>query len=213
MFLLEIKWLGHASWMLKTEGKVIYIDPYEGKYTVKADLVLASHSHTDHCMVDKVKEAVGPSTVFVAPADCSKAGIKPITLKPGDKIKIGEVEIEAVEAYNVKRLRSPGVPFHPKGFGVGYLIHAEGKTIYHTGDTEFVPELKKLKGIDVMLCATGGTYTMDNEEAADLTLQIKPKIAIPMHIWDTDPTIYKKKVETGGATKVKIMKPNDVYNL
>ena len=102
------------------------------------------------------------------------------------------------------RMRSPGVPFHPKGFGVGYLIRVEGKTVYHTGDTEAVPEIRKLKGIDVMLIATGGTYTMDNDEAAELALAIKPKVALPMHIWDTDPNVFKKKVEAGGATKVVI---------
>ncbi|OGD59314.1 hypothetical protein A3K78_08310 [Candidatus Bathyarchaeota archaeon RBG_13_52_12] len=210
---MEIKWLGHASWMLKAAGKIIYIDPYEGEYTSKGDLVLASHSHTDHCKEDKLKAAVGPSTVFIAPADCAKAGVKPTSLKPGDKIKIGAIEVEAVAAYNVKRFRSPGVPFHPKDFGVGYLISAEGKTVYHTGDTEFIPELKKLKGVDIMLCATGGTYTMDNDEAADLTLTIKPKVAMPMHIWDTDPTVYKKKVEAGGSTKVVTLKQGDVYKL
>jgi L-ascorbate metabolism protein UlaG (beta-lactamase superfamily) len=138
-------------------------------------------------------------------------GVKPTSLKPGDKIKVGDVEVEAVEAYNVKRMRSPGVPFHPKGFGVGYLIRAEGKTIYHTGDTEFVPELKNIKGVDVMFCATGGTYTMDNDEAADLTIAVKPKAALPMHIWDTDPTIYKKKVEAACPTKVTILKPGDAF--
>jgi L-ascorbate metabolism protein UlaG (beta-lactamase superfamily) len=197
--------------MLKAAGKIIYIDPYEGEYTPKGDMVLSSHSHTDHCKEDKLKAAVGPSTIFIAPADCAKAGVKPTSLKPGDKMKIGDVEVEAVDAYNVKRFRSPGVPFHPKGFGVGYLIRAEGKTIYHTGDTEFVSELRKLRGIDVMLCATGGTYTMDNDEAAELTLAIGPKAAIPMHIWDTDPTAYKKKVEAGDATKVTILKPGEVY--
>jgi hypothetical protein len=54
---------------------------------------------------------------------------------------------------------------------------------------------------------------MDNDEAADLTLYIKPQIAIPMHIWDTDPTIYKKKVEASNCTKVKIMKPGEVFKL
>jgi len=210
---MEIEWLGHASWMLKASGKIIYIDPYEGEYTPKGDLVLASHSHTDHCKEDKLKAAVGPSTVFIAPADCAKSGVKPTSLKPGDKIKIGDVEVEAVAAYNVKRFRSPGVPFHPKDLGVGYLIRAEGKTVYHTGDTEFVPELRKLEGVDLMLCVTGGTYTMDNDEAADLTLAIKPKVAMPMHIWDTDPTVYKKKVEAGGSTRVVILKPGNVYKL
>jgi L-ascorbate metabolism protein UlaG (beta-lactamase superfamily) len=54
---------------------------------------------------------------------------------------------------------------------------------------------------------------MDNDEAADLVLAIKPKVAIPMHIWDTDPMVFKKKVEAGGATKVLILKPGDVYKL
>ena len=208
---MEIKWLGHASWMIKVAGKVIYIDPYEGDYTPKGDIVLSTHSHQDHCKEDKVKQAMGPATTFIAPADCAKVGFKPTSLKPGDKIKIGDVEVEAVEAYNAKRMRSPGVPFHPKGFGVGYLIRAEGKTVYHTGDTEAVPEIRKPKGIDVMLCATGGTYTMDNDEAAELVLAIKPKVALPMHIWDTDPNIFKKKVEAGGTTKVVILKTGDTY--
>ncbi|HIH87885.1 TPA: MBL fold metallo-hydrolase, partial [Candidatus Bathyarchaeota archaeon] len=131
---MEIKWLGHASWMLKAAGKVIYLDPYEGEY-MKGDIVIASHSHQDHCKEDKVKAAVGPTTTFIAPVDCAKIGVKPMCLKPGDKIKIGDIEVEAVEAYNAKRMRSPGVPFHPKGFGVGYLIRADVKTVYHTGDT------------------------------------------------------------------------------
>ncbi len=91
------------------------------------------------------------------------------------------------------------------------MIRAEGKTVYHTGDTEAVPEIRKIKGVDVMLTATGGTYTMDNDEAADLVLSIKPKVAIPMHIWDTDPNVFKKKVEADGATKVTILKPGDTY--
>ena len=211
MTVMEIKWLGHASWMLKAAGKVIYIDPYEGEYMPKGDIVLASHSHQDHCKEDKVKAALSSSTIFIAPADCVKVGVKPTSLKSEDKIKIGDIEVEATEAYNIKRMRSPGVPFHPKGFGVGYLIRAEGNTVYHTGDTEAVPEIRKLKDIDVMLCTTGGTYTMDNDEAAELVLTIKPKVAIPMHVWDTDPNVFKNKVEAGGATKVVILKPGETY--
>ena len=39
---MELKWLGHASWKIKTGGKTIYIDPYEGEYDEKADLVLST---------------------------------------------------------------------------------------------------------------------------------------------------------------------------
>jgi L-ascorbate metabolism protein UlaG (beta-lactamase superfamily) len=211
---MELKWLGHASWKIKTSGMIIYLDPYEGEMDEPADLILASHSHDDHYKPEAAKKVLTLKTIVVAPQDCSqKIGANVRSLKPGEKAKFEEVEIEGVEAYNVKRFRSPGVPFHPKGLGVGYLIKAEGKTVYNTGDTEFVPELKSLKDIDIAFMVTGGTYTMDSDEAVEMTLALKPKMVVPVHFWDTDPNIFKKNVESKSSTKVKILKPNETLSL
>ena len=211
---MELKWLGHASWKIKTGGKTIYIDPYEGEYDEVADIILASHVHQDHCHIEKVGMVKGDKTTVVAPKDCGeKLGYPVKSLKPGEKAEFGEVTIKAVEAYNYKRFRSPGVPFHPKGLGVGYIIKGEGKKVYHTGDTDFIDEMKELKDIDALLIVSGGTYTMDNPEAAEATIAINPKLAVPQHIWDTDPSEFKKKVEAGSDTKVKIMKPGETFTL
>ena len=211
---MKLKWLGHASWKIKAGGKTIYIDPYEGDYDEKADIILASHSHTDHCEPSKVKEATGDGTVVIAPADCAeKIGAPVKSLKPGEKAEFGEVTVKAVEAYNVKRFRSPGVPFHPKGLGVGYIVKAEGKKVYHVGDSDYIPEMDELKDIDVLLIPSGGTYTMDAEDAAEATVAINPKIAVPVHIWDTDPGEYKKKVEAASGVKIMILKPGDTFDL
>ena len=211
---MELKWLGHASWKITAGGKIIYVDPYEGDYDETADLILASHIHQDHCHTEKVAMVKGENTVVVAPKDCGeKLGYPVTSLKPGEKETFDEVTIKAVEAYNHKRFRSPGVPFHPKGLGVGYLIKAEGKTVYHTGDTDLIEEMKELKDIDVLLIVSGGTYTMDNPEAAEAALMINPKIAIPQHIWDTDPNEFKKIVESGSDIKVKIMKSGETLTL
>lgn len=211
---MKLKWLGHASWKLKAGGKTIYLDPYQGDYDEKADVILASHSHTDHCEPSKVKAVMGDGTIVVAPSDCeAKIGAPVKSLKPGEKAKFGDVTVEAVEAYNHKRFRSPGVPFHPKGLGVGYLVKAGGKTVYHVGDSDFIPEMKDLGGVDVLLIPSGGTYTMDTEDAAEATAAIKPKTAIPMHIWDTDPSEYKEKVESASDTKVVILKPGDTIDI
>ena len=211
---MKLKWLGHASWKLKAGGKTIYIDPYEGDYDEKADIILASHSHTDHCEPSKVKEATGDGTVVVAPADCAeKIGAPVRSLKPGEKAEFGEVTVKAVEAYNVKRFRSPGMPFHPKGLGVGYIVKAEGKKVYHVGDSDHIPEMDELKDIDALLIPAGGTYTMDADDAAEATVAINPKIAVPVHIWDTDPGEYKKKVEAASGVKVMILKPGDTFDL
>jgi len=210
-----IKWLAHAGFQIKADGKIIYVDlEKNSKATEKADLILVTHSHTDHCDVDKIKNVRKEKTVIIAPEDCvSMIGRNVKTLKPGEETSVDNVTVKAVEAYNYKRFRSPEKPYHPKGFGVGYLIKAEGKTIYHAGDTDFIPEMQKLGPIDVALLPSGGTYTMDNAEAAEAARAINPKIVIPMHRWDTNPADFKKKVEANSNIKVMVLQEGEEFQL
>jgi L-ascorbate metabolism protein UlaG (beta-lactamase superfamily) len=211
---VSVKWLGHAGFQIKAEGKNIYIDPYEGEYSEKADLLLVTHSHTDHCDTKSIKMVRKPDTVVIAPADCAqKIGVNVKTLKVGQETTVGNIKIKAVEAYNNKRFRSPGDPFHPKGLGVGYLIAAEGKTVYHAGDTDSIPEMGKLGQVDVALLPSGGTYTMDNSDAADAAVTINPKAAIPMHRWDTNSEEFKKKVEANSKIKVVLLGKGEEYQV
>ena len=211
---MKLEWLGHASWKLTAGGMTIYIDPYEGEYDEEADIILASHSHTDHCEPSKVNAVKGDDTIIIAPSDCAeKIGSLVKSLRPGEEVVYGDVTIKAVEAYNVKRFRSPGVPFHPKGLGVGYLISSGGKTIYHVGDSDYIPEMNELSGIDVLLIPSGGTYTMDNDDAAEAAVAIGPSVAIPMHMWDTDSGEFKRKVESSSDVKVSVLSPGDTYEV
>lgn len=211
---LSIKWLGHASFQIRAEGKTIYIDPYEGEYSEKADLILVTHSHFDHCDTSKIKKVRKADTLIIAPKDCvSKIGGSVKTLKPREETTIDNIKVKAVEAYNYKRFKSPGKPFHPKGLGVGYLITAEGKTVYHAGDTDFIPEMRKLGRVDVALLPSGGTYTMDNVEAAEAALAINPEITMPMHRWDTDPEEFKKRVEANSNIKVVVLRESEEYQV
>jgi L-ascorbate metabolism protein UlaG (beta-lactamase superfamily) len=211
---ISIKWLGHASFRIKAEEKTIYVDPYEGEYSDKADLILVTHSHPDHCDLSKIKEVRQPSTVVIAPEDCArKIGGNVKTLKPGREVTVDKISVRAVEAYNNKRFRSPGNPFHPKGLGVGYLIAAAGKTIYHAGDTDFIPEMKQLHQVDVALVPSGGTYTMDNSECAEAVLAVKPVAVIPMHRWDTNPEELKEKVEANSNTQVVVLSKGEEFKV
>ena len=211
---LTLKWLGHASFQIDVEGKIIYIDPYSGKYSEKANLILVTHSHSDHCRLAKIKSIRGADTVVFAPEDRVKkikGSVK--TLKVGEEENVDGIKIKAVDAHNVKRFRSPGNPFHPKCFGVGYLITALGKTVYHAGDTDSIPEMKRLGHVDVALLLSGGTYTMDNAEAADAALAMNPSVVIPMHRWDTKPDEFKKKVEASSRIRVVLLKRNEEYQV
>jgi L-ascorbate metabolism protein UlaG (beta-lactamase superfamily) len=200
--------------MLKAEGKTIYVDPYEGEYSEKADLILVTHSHFDHCDPSKIKKIRQPNTVIIAPEDCaSKVSGEVKTLKPNQEMAVGKIRVKATEAYNNKRFRTPGNPFHPKGFGVGYLITVRDKTIYHAGDSDLIPEMKQLGHVDVALLPSGGTYTMDNPESAEAALTINPKTAIPMHRWDTDPEEFRKKLGSNSNIQVVILSKGEEFQV
>lgn len=210
-----IKYLAHASFQIKAEDTVIYVDLEKyGEVAEKADLILVTHSHSDHCDTSKIKKARRDDTVIIAPEDCvSKIGGTVKTLKPGEETTVKGVKVRAVDAYNTKRFRSPGKPYHPKQFGVGYLITVENKTIYHAGDTDFIPEMRQLAPVDVALLPSGDTYTMDNAEAAEAAIAINPKTAIPMHRWSTNPEEFRKKVEANSNIKVMLLKEGEEYQV
>ncbi|MFW9832264.1 MAG: MBL fold metallo-hydrolase [Candidatus Thorarchaeota archaeon] len=212
---VTIKLLAHAGFQIKTDSKVIYVDLEKGADPKEmADIILATHSHSDHCDPAKINRVRHDNTVIIAPADChSKIGGTIRSLKPGEKTTIGDITISAVEAYNETRFRSPGQPFHPKGLGVGYIITVEGKKIYHAGDTDFISEMKELGPVDVALLPVGGTYTMETDDGADAALAINPKVVIPMHTWDKDVSSFKNKIEKSSNISVIILEKEGEFTL
>ncbi len=172
----NIKWLGHDTFKIIGE-KIIYTDPYQIKTTDKADIILITHEHYDHFSPEDIIKLLGPNTVLVLPKDCSgKINAKEIVVKPGDKIEIEGIEIEAVPSYNTNK------KFHPKEKGwLGFIFKVSGKRIYLAGDTDYIPEMKSFKNIDIALLPVSGTYVMNADEAVQAALDIMPKIAIPMH--------------------------------
>jgi L-ascorbate metabolism protein UlaG (beta-lactamase superfamily) len=88
-----------------------------------------------------------------------------------------------------------------------------GKTVYHAGDTDFIPEMRQLGHVDVALLPSGGTYTMDNAEAAEAALAINPAVVIPMHRWDTKPDEFKKIVEASSKIKVVALEKGEEYRV
>ncbi len=182
---VKLTWLGHDGFRIQ-DDQVIYIDPYQIEAGPKADIVLVSHEHFDHCSIDDLKRIVGSNTVIVAHAqsknELSKLSAKEIkVVKPGDKIKVGNIDIEAVPAYNVNKFREPGKPFHPKEDGkLGFVVTVKGVRLYHAGDTDHIPEMKGIRA-DVALLPVSGTYVMTAQEAAEAVAAINPKVVIPMH--------------------------------
>ena len=72
--------------------------------------------------------------------------------------------------------------FHPREAGwVGYDVNVRGERLYHAGDTDVIPEMDEVSGVDVALLPVSGTYVMTAEEAAEAARSIQPRLAVPMH--------------------------------
>lgn len=208
---LRITFIGHATLVFAYGGKVVHVDPWgklaDYKKQPKADLVLVTHDHFDHLDAGAVKALGKEGTVVVASRSAAASLPGSTLLQNGAKGTFQGFEVEAVPAYNVVHMRSPGAPFHPKGDGNGYLIDFGGTRVYVAGDTENTPEMKALRGVDVAFLPMNLPYTMTPEMAADAARALKPKILYPYHYGETDTAALVKLLQGSGIdVRIRPMK-------
>jgi len=174
-FLKNIHWLGHAGFRINA-GETVYIDPFQIDAGPKADVVLISHSHYDHFSPEDLGKIVQDTTIYVTEkSTAEQLDGKVQVMAPGDKLDLEGIGIEAVAAYNIDK------HFHPKSNGwLGFVLTVAGVRIYHTGDSDFVPEMESVQA-DIALLPVSGTYVMDTQQAVAAALAIAPEYVIPMH--------------------------------
>jgi L-ascorbate metabolism protein UlaG (beta-lactamase superfamily) len=207
---LKITFLGHASLIFTFGGKVIYVDPVSqfADYSTlpKADLILITHEHSDHLDLKALEVLRTGKTLLVLTEACAGKVAGGIVMKNGETKTVAGLSIEAVPAYNLVHMRSEGVPFHPKGVGNGYIITFGDKKVYVAGDTENIPEMKKLHGIDIAFLPMNLPYTMTPEMVADAAKGFKPKILYPYHYGETDTAKIVDLLKDTQGIEVRIRK-------
>jgi L-ascorbate metabolism protein UlaG (beta-lactamase superfamily) len=181
-----IEWLGHAGFRIKTRAGIVYIDPYRVEDGPAADLILITHDHFDHFSRDDVVRLAGRRTTAIGPATVTEQlKGRTISLAPGETAELDELEVRALPAYNTNKLDSSGKPFHSRDAGwLGFVLRDGPRRIYHSGDTDVIPEMDQAAGVDVALLPVSGTYVMSPLEAAEAARRIDPGVAVPMH-WGT----------------------------
>lgn len=187
---LKITFIGHGTLMFHFDGKVIHIDPVSryADYSQfpKADLILITHQHGDHLDPEVVEMLRQKETDIILTKKCAPEIEGGVIMENGDTKTVQGIKIEAVPAYNIKHMRSAGVPYHPKGEGNGYILHLGDKRVYVAGDTENTPEMKSLQDIDIAFLPMNLPYTMSPEMTADAAKAIYPDILYPYHYGSTD---------------------------
>lgn len=161
---MEIKYLGHSSFLLRGKDAKVITDPYSPSIGMRypkndADIVTISHAHPDH---NYLLGVTGEPLVIDWPGEFEKKGIR-ITGYPTFHDKKNGTE---------------------RGNNIVYKIEIDGVTILHVGDLGLVPLdpfIDLIGNIDVLLVPVGGFYTIDSSEAVELVKKVDPYIVIPMH--------------------------------
>lgn len=206
----EITFIGHGTLMFRHDGKVIHVDPWSelADYSKlpKADLILVTHEHRDHLDLKAIEAVRTPGTVVAASEAAARQIRGAVTMRNGDKKTLAGFTVEAVPAYNIVHMRSPGVPYHPKGAGNGYIIRFDFRRVYIAGDTENTPEMKALTGIYAAFLPMNLPYTMTPEMVADAAKAFKPRILYPYHFGKTDVSKLVDLLKDEKGIEVRIRK-------
>lgn len=162
---MEIKYLGHSSFLLKTKNVSLITDPFDPQMVglrfpkVEADIVTISHHHQDHDRSDLIS---GNPLVVDIPGEYEKQGVK-------------------ITGFSVYHDKKQG---QERGKNTLFKIETDNLFVLHCGDLGHILNdqlIEEIDQIDVLLVPVGGVYTIDAGEAVGLVRKIEPSIVIPMH--------------------------------
>jgi len=208
---LAITFVGHGTLMMEYNDMVIHIDPVMGEADyarmLKADLVLVTHQHGDHFDLTAINHIKKEDCPVVMTQQCFEQledfrGA--VVMKNGDRRTVIGIPVQAVPAYNIEHTRPDGQAFHPKGVGNAYVITFGDLNVLIGGDTENVPEIKALRGIDIAFLPMNLPYTMTPAMVADVARAIQPTILYPYHFGQTDPEELVKLLKDEKNIEVRI---------
>lgn len=175
---MSLRWYGQSFFLLESsKGTRVAIDPHGidafGRVSVKADLVLITHLHTDHTQIDAIE-------------DRDKARILVGLRVQGKRTQWNPVN----EQFRDVRVRSVGV-YHDASQGLErgkntiFVIEMDGVRIVHLGDLGHVltpAQVREVGPVDVLLVPAGGAYTINGAEARQVVAQLRPRqYVVPMH--------------------------------
>lgn len=205
---IEIMPISHATFAMKWDDKVFYIDPVGGieafQNLPEEDVILITDIHGDHLNLETLNGIRSEGSLLIVPEavnekikeDQSDAEV----IHNDQSTSFDGFKVTAIPMYNLTEER---LKFHEKGRGNGYVIEKNDYKVYISGDTEDIPEMRALQGIDKAFVCMNLPYTMTVESAADAVLDFAPVEVYPYHYKGTegksDVIKFKELVNTGNS--------------
>ena len=224
---VDLRFLGHAAFELKTGDATVLVDPFltgnpnaaAQADELEATMILLTHGHGDHVgdTVDIAKRT-GATVVAITElaGELGDEGIETLDPNLGGTVNLDWGWVKLVPAWHTSTT--------PKGTvstPAGLLISIGDTLVYHLGDTCLFSDLKLIaqRGdkVDVALVPIGGHYTMDRYDAVTAVEFVDPKLVIPIH-YDTFPPIetdsqaFKSDVESKTGASCVLLAPGETHS-
>jgi L-ascorbate metabolism protein UlaG (beta-lactamase superfamily) len=226
---MRLTYLGHSCFLVETTKARLLLDPFLNDNPsakikaadVKCDFILVSHGHEDHSG-DALEIAKKCGATIVANYEIAEyfgaKGAKTHGMNPGGGFNFPFGRVKLTLAHHTSSVEAG---LHPIYLGVpcGLLIQADGKTLYHAGDTALFMDMQLIgrAGLDAALLPIGDNFTMGPEDAVTALDFLRPKIAVPIHyntwpIIAQDPAAFAGRAAQSGHS-VKVMKTGDLLDV
>ena len=220
---MKIIWLGHGSFRFEIGGEVLLVDPFLSGNPVFPEnrraealsgvtAIFISHGHDDHT-ADALAIAEETGAKIYCIADLAgfwgKSGVDCVGFNKGGTVKVGDVSVTMVNATHSSSISTDHGPAYV-GAESGFMIEGEGHSIYFSGDTDVMADMKIFNDLhkpDIGILSAGGFYTMDMKRAAYAAKTFFDfKTVIPMH-YRTFPALEQNadllKAELPGVTVIE----------
>jgi L-ascorbate metabolism protein UlaG (beta-lactamase superfamily) len=197
---MRVTFLGHSCFLVEAGGSRLLLDPNLSENPqapmrvddVRCDYVLVSHGHEDHSC-DAVEIARRCDATIIANYELAEyfaaQGAKAHPMNPGGGHTFPFGRVKLTLAHHTSSVRAGLDPVY-LGVACGLMVQADGRTLYHAGDTALFLDMQLIgqAGLDVALLPIGDNFTMGPEDALTALDFLKPKVAVPMH-YNTWPVI------------------------
>ncbi|MFD1851890.1 metal-dependent hydrolase [Oceanobacillus bengalensis] len=220
---MKVSYHGHAVVKVETANHTILVDPFINgngacdldASKVKADVILLTHAHNDH-VGDTLEIAKRNDALVVAPNELANyLGTKGLNVHPmhiGGSREFNFGKVKFTQAFHGSSYTEEDGTVVYGGMPGGILLTAEGKTIYHLGDTALFSDLKmygEMHDIDLAFIPIGDNFTMGPEDALVAADWVKAKVVVPIHyntfpVIEQDPNDFVSKVKTGEGKVLEI---------